>query len=98
MNQEDIRVSEIQAATHIAQGRESSKVAEAYMTAIHTRNIESLGNTLHADLHVVGPAGDVHNRASFLETMRNMVVHLVRTFICLTWSWLLPRPPCEPPI
>ena len=76
MGQEDIRISEIQAATRIAQGRESSKVAEAYMTAIHTRNIEALGNTLHPDLHVVGPKGEVHNRASFLETMRNVVPHL----------------------
>lgn len=76
MSQEDIRVSEIQAATRVAQGRESSEVAEAYLTAIHTRNIEALGNTLHPDLHVVGPKGELHNRASFLETMRNMVTHL----------------------
>ncbi len=56
MSQEDIRVVEIQAATLIAQGRESSKVAEAYLAAIHTRNIEALGNTLHPDLHAVGLA------------------------------------------
>jgi hypothetical protein len=76
MGQEDIRVSEIQAATRIAQGGESSKVAEAYLMAIHTRNIEALGKTLHPDLHVVGPTGEVHNRASFLENMQNVAAHL----------------------
>jgi hypothetical protein len=75
MDQEDIRVSEIQATTRLAQGRESSQVAEAYLKAIHTGNIEALGNTLHPDLHVVGPKGEVQNRASFLETMRNVVTH-----------------------
>ncbi len=76
MGQEDIKISEIQAATRISQAQASSKVAEAYLTAMRTRNIEALGNTLRPDLHVVGPAGEVHNRASFIDTMRNVVTHL----------------------
>jgi hypothetical protein len=76
MGQEDMRVSEIQANTRIAQGQENMKVAEAYLTAMHTRNVEAMGNTLHPDLHAVGPAGEVHNRASFLETMQKVTAHL----------------------
>ena len=76
MAQEDISVSEIQATTRISQAQENSKVAEAYLTAMRTRNIEALGSPLHPDIHVVGPAGEVQNRTSFLETMRNVVTHL----------------------
>jgi hypothetical protein len=76
VSQEDIRISEIQATTRLSQSQASGKVAEAYLTAMRSRNIEALGNTLHPDLHVVGPAGEVHNRASFLETMRNVSAHL----------------------
>jgi hypothetical protein len=76
MGQENLIVGEIQSATRISQSQASGKVAEAYLTAMRTRNIEALGNTLHPDLHVVGPAGEVHTRTSFLETMRNVVTHL----------------------
>jgi hypothetical protein len=76
VGQEDISVSEIQANTRISQVQENSKVAEAYLAAMRTRNVEALDNTLHPDLHVVGPSGETHNRASFLETMRNVVTHL----------------------
>ncbi|HXL73434.1 MAG TPA: nuclear transport factor 2 family protein [bacterium] len=76
MGQEDIRVSEIQANTRLSQAHASGKVAEAYLTAMRTHNIEALGKTLHPDLHVVGPAGEVHNRASFLETMRNVATRV----------------------
>src|ERR1700733_6722044 len=75
MSQENMRVAEIQANTRIAQGLENAKVAEAYLTAIHTRDIDAIGSTLHPDLHVIGPTGEVHDRTSFLETMRKVVAH-----------------------
>jgi hypothetical protein len=76
MSQENLMVSEIQAKTRISQVKASSKVAEAYLTAMRNRNIEALGNNLHPNLHVIGPAGEIHTRTSFLETMRSMVTHL----------------------
>jgi hypothetical protein len=81
MGQEVAAVSEIQATTRISQAQADSKVAEAYLTAMRARNIEALGNTLHPDVHVVGPAGEVHSRASFIDTMRNVAAHLERVDI-----------------
>jgi hypothetical protein len=74
MGQENMRAG-IQANTWIAQGEENSRGAEAYLAAIHTRDMESLGCSLHPDLHVVGPTGEVHSRASYLETLCNVVAH-----------------------
>src|SRR5580658_2487600 len=75
MSQENMKVAEFQANTRIAQGRGNMRVSEAYLAAIHARNIDAIGNTQHPDLHVIGPTGEVHDRASFLETMRKAVAH-----------------------
>ncbi len=76
MSQENLMVGEIQATTRISQVRASSKVAETYLTAMRTGNVEALGNNLHPDVQVVGPSGEIHTRTSFLETMRNVTTHL----------------------
>jgi hypothetical protein len=76
MGRENFKVIEIQAATRISQALASSKVAEAYLTAMRTRNIDALDSTLHPDIHVIGPSGEIHGRADFLETMRTVVAHL----------------------
>ncbi|HXL72886.1 MAG TPA: nuclear transport factor 2 family protein [bacterium] len=78
MGQENLRVGEIQANTRIALGQENRKVAEAYLTAMRTRNIQALGHTLHPNLQVIGPTDEVHNRSSFLATMQRVVPHLER--------------------
>jgi hypothetical protein len=75
MGLENMWVDGIQANSRIIQGQENSRGAEAYLAAIHTRDMESIGNSLHPDLHVIGPTGEVHSRASYLETLRNVVAH-----------------------
>jgi hypothetical protein len=67
---EDIRVSEIQASLILAQDRKYTRIADDYIAALNTRNLQAITKNLHPDLQVVGPAGEVHNRDSFLETFR----------------------------
>jgi hypothetical protein len=73
---EDMRVAEIQAATRIAQAQENTKIAEEYIAALNARNIQAIGNTLHPQVHVVGPAGEVHGKESFLETYQKVFANL----------------------
>jgi hypothetical protein len=75
MGQENMRVAAIEADNRIAQRQENMRIAEAYLAAIHTRDIQAVGHTLHPDLHAVGPTGEVHNRAGFLETLGKVVAH-----------------------
>jgi len=73
---EDIRVSEIQASLILAQDRKYTRIADDYIAALNTRNLQAITKNLHPDLQVVGPAGEVHNRDSFLETYRKVFQHL----------------------
>src|ERR1700734_1494479 len=73
---ENLRVAEIQATTRIAQSQANIRIAEEYIAALNTRNIQAIGNTLHPQVHVVGPVGEVHGKESFLETYQKVFANL----------------------
>jgi hypothetical protein len=73
---EDISVSEIQASLILSQDRKYTRIADDYIAALNARNLQAIGKNLHPDLQVVGPAGAVHNRDSFLETYQKVFQHL----------------------
>jgi hypothetical protein len=74
MSQEDIRISEIQANTHIARGQENRKMAETYLRL----SIQAILKpwVIHCiPIFIIGRRSVVNNRASFLEIMRKVVSH-----------------------
>jgi hypothetical protein len=76
MDQEDFRISKIQASPQVGQESEAARIAAQYLAAANARDIEAIGKTLHPDLHFVGPAIEVHSRDSFLETYHKVFAHL----------------------
>jgi hypothetical protein len=76
MGNEDLRIAGIQETTRIGSAQESLRIAGEYLAAVNTRNLHAIGKTLHPDLHFMGPAGEVHNRESFLETYNKVFAHL----------------------
>lgn len=73
---EDIRISRIQADIAVGQRLEATRIAGQYLAAVNARNIQSIGKTLHPDLHFVGPAGEVHGKASFLEVYHKVFANV----------------------
>ncbi|HXL72432.1 MAG TPA: nuclear transport factor 2 family protein [bacterium] len=73
---EDIKVAEIQASLVLAQERKYTRIADEYLAALNVRNLQALGKNLHPDLQAVGPGGEVHNKASFLETYQKVFPHI----------------------
>ncbi len=86
MSGENIRVAEIEANIRLAQARENTRVAEEYIAAMKTRNLEALGKNLHPQLHFVGPTGETHNRESFLETMQKVFSNLEKVNVTSHYS------------
>lgn len=76
MAQENFEVARIQETTAIGEAREKLRIAGEYIAAVNARNLQAVGKTLHPDLHFVGPAGEVHNRESFLETFHRVFENL----------------------
>ncbi len=76
MEQENMRVAAIEETTRIGEARESLRIAGEYLAAVNARNLQAVGKTLHPDLHFVGPAGEVHNRESFLEVYHKVFANL----------------------
>ena len=76
MGFEDFRVAKIQQSIRVGEAQEKLRIAGEYLAAVNARNLHSVGKTLHPELHFVGPAGEVHNRESFLETFHKVFAHL----------------------
>lgn len=76
MGLEDFRVARIEQTTKVGETQEKLRIAGEYLAAVNARNLQSVGKTLHPDLHFVGPAGEVHTRESFLETFHKVFAHL----------------------
>ncbi len=73
---EDIKVSEIQASLILAQDRKYTRIAEAHLAAMNARDLGAIGQSLAADVHFVGPAGEALDRSSFLQTYEKVFQHL----------------------
>src|SRR5271154_5736603 len=73
---EDFRISRIQADIAVGQKLEATRIAGQYLAAVNARNIQSIGKTLHPDLHFIGPAGEVHGRESFLEVYHKVFANV----------------------
>ena len=73
---EDIRGAEAIESVQLAQDRKATRIAEDYLSAVNARNLQAVGKTLHPDLQVIGPAGEVHNKESFIEVYQKVFTHL----------------------
>jgi hypothetical protein len=73
---EDIQAVDAIQSIQIGQDQKYLKIAQEHLSAIQTRTLQALGNTLHPDLQAVSPTGVVHNKASFLETYQKVFAHV----------------------
>jgi hypothetical protein len=73
---EDIRGAEAIESIQLAQERKYIRIVEDLFAAVNARNLQAIGKTLHPDVHVVGPAGVVHKKDSFMEVYQRVFVHL----------------------
>jgi hypothetical protein len=73
---DDIRITEIQGSLLLAQERKNLRIAEEYLSALNAKNIHAIGQTLHPDLHFVGPSGEIHKRDDFLDTFDKLFPNL----------------------
>ena len=76
MDGENFRVARIEETTRVGEAQAKLRIAEAYLAAVNTRNLQAIGKTLHPDLHFVGPVGEVHGRENFLDTYHKVFAHL----------------------
>jgi hypothetical protein len=73
---EDIQAAEAIQSIQLAQERKYTRIAEDHLAAVNARNLQAIGKTLHPDVQVVGPAGLVHNKDSFMEVYQKVFTHL----------------------
>ncbi len=69
---EDIRATEALASIQLAQDKKYTRIAEAHLSAVQALDLQAIGKTLHPDVQVITPAGEVHNKDSFLAVYHKL--------------------------
>lgn len=73
---EDIPTINAIESIQLGQDLKSLKIAQAHLAAVQAQNLQAIGKTLHPDVQVISPTGEVHNKASFLDVYQKVFTHV----------------------